>query len=180
MATWGPFAHIPDGEIGDGELAVAREAIHEFARRATAPMGRMTAMVGLNEDRQAAVAASIGDEVADVALAVWGENFVGNPDWERTTFAGDVGEMLAYRARGPDFHFGDKALKELVIAHVFDLVVGHMEGLILGGRRDAMAHRNIRPDRSGRDRRILRGERPFTGASDAAAPTVASLGSRML
>jgi hypothetical protein len=171
MTNWGPFAHIPDGEIGDAELGLARDALHEFSRRAAAPMGRMVSLVGMGRDKQREAAGPIAEEVAEIAVEVWSHHFGSEPDWERGKFADDIAEMVAYRACGPDFHFGDAALKELVVAHVFDLVVQQMEIQIVGGRRDALAHRRaLRPDTAGRDRRILDGERPFTGAAEEDAP----------
>ena len=115
MSAWGPFAHIKDGEIGDAEIHLARDAIHEFAHRIAAPMGMMASMVGMDRDERCAEAASIGREIAEIAAEIWSEHFNSDPDWERKAFSSDVANMIEEQAGGPSFHFGDTDLKELVI-----------------------------------------------------------------
>lgn len=166
----GPFAHLPDGAFGPAQADIAQRAIADFSRRAAAPMGRMVALVGRNADRRRRDAGPIAAAVAAVALAVWRAHFAREPNWTMAHFTETVAEAILYQTQGAAFHFGDGAVKELVIAHAFDLVLGHMLIEVLGGRRDALPYRAaVRPDTAGRDGRILRGDRPYTGVSFPAA-----------
>lgn len=174
----GPFGHVPDGDLRPMDVALAWAAMAEFEEAAGPVLGRLHSLSGAREARRAAACRAVAEEVERLADRTWRESFAMAPNWTPGDFADRVREIAEHAATGQSFHFGDSAVKELIVAHALDLVVQHFRISMVGGRRDShrMAHdcghiRAASDRRAERDRAILGGARPFSapGAQEVRA-----------
>ena len=169
----GPYDAIPDGSLSEDDLNLGLSACLEFEVKTWPTLGKMKALVGHSQELRAKMASGLANEIEEMATSVWRDAFCCEPNWPQGKFAAETVEILSHVADDPSFHFGDAELKELKIAHAYDLVGQMLSIQVFGGRHDALKMQHelgiIKRRRSAagiRDRAILGGAKPFSDPVD--------------